>query len=110
MPSPMPAPAPVTRTAWLLKSNMCVLSVDGEHGLARKPAGYQILRHLPDLLPRALQADMGRELTGGDELRETTQTDGRRLVAELGEEIEAVERRAAGDEEVARVEGNLGRG
>src|SRR4029450_4753336 len=44
------------------------------------------------------------------QLGEPPQTDRRGLVAELGEEIEAVERRAPGHEELAGVEGDLGRG
>jgi hypothetical protein len=38
-----------------------VLSVHHEDGPAGKPAGHQVLRHLPDLLPRSLEADVRRE-------------------------------------------------
>src|SRR5215469_643682 len=99
MPSPIPAPAPVTRTCWFLKSNMRVLSVHREHGLAGKPPGHQVLRHLSDLLPRPLQADVRRELAGRDQVGEPSEAHGRGLADELGKQIEAVERRAPGDEE-----------
>src|SRR5262245_55791403 len=85
-------------------------SVKNEHGLALEPPGQQILGDLADLLPRPLQADVRHELTGRHQLGEPPQTDRRGLVAELGEGIEAVEARAPGHEELARVESDLGRG
>src|SRR4030095_6370917 len=96
------------RTRWSASPSPCS-SVKNEHGLARKPPGHQVLSDLADLLPRTLQADMRHELTRRHELGEPLETDRCRLVAELGEEIEAVERRAPGHEELARVEGGLGR-
>src|SRR2546428_3812555 len=85
-------------------------SVHREHGLAWITPGYEILRDLRDLLPRPLHADVRRELAGGDEVREPSQPEARRLLAQLDEQIEAVERRAPADEEVARVEGDLAGG
>jgi len=85
-----------------------VLSVHDEHGLAGKPAGHQILRDLPDLFPRPLEADVRRELAGGDQIGETTQTNGRGLADEFREEIKTIERCAPADEEPACVERDLG--
>src|SRR5438445_12072207 len=64
-------------------------SVKNEHSLAREPPGDQILGDLTDLLPRPLQADVRHELACRHQLGEPPQTDRRRLVAELREEIEA---------------------
>src|SRR5262247_4866633 len=85
-------------------------SVKNEHSLAREPPGHQVLSDLADLLPRPLQADVRHELTRRHQLGEPPQTDRCGLIAELGEEIEAVEHRAPGYEKLARVEGHLGRG
>ena len=86
------------------------VSVEDEHGLAREPPGHQILGDLADLRPRALDADVRRELTRGHEIGEPAQADGGRLAPEFREQIEAVERRTPGDEELSGVEGDLGRG
>src|SRR5262245_45286778 len=85
-------------------------SVKNEHSLARKPPGHQILGDLADLLPRPPQAGVRHDLTRRHQLGEPPQTDRCGLIAELGEEIEAVEHRAPGHEKLARVEGHLGRG
>src|SRR5512132_1879329 len=82
-------------------------SIKNEDGLALEPPGDQILGDLADLLPRPLQTDVRHELARRHQLGEPPQTDRRGLVAELGEEIEAVKRRAPGHEELARVEGDL---
>src|SRR4029453_2834407 len=68
-------------------------SVKNEHSLAREAPGHQVLSDLADLLPPPLQAYVGDELARPHQLGEPPQTDRRGLGAELGEEIEAVERR-----------------
>src|SRR5687767_15810706 len=101
------APAKPWRASKLTQD---VSSVDRQHGLARKAAVDQVLRDLTDLLPGALDADVRRELSSGDELSEPPQPDRGGLEAQLLEEIEAVQGRAAADEERARVERHLGAG
>src|SRR6266566_945024 len=109
MPKPIPAAAPVTSTTWSLKSNVAP-SVKREHRLSRVAPSHQILRDLGDLLPRPLEADVRRELARGHEIGQALQPDRGGLAPELGEDVEAVERRAAGHEELPRVERDFGRG
>src|SRR5207245_10293890 len=109
MPKPIPAAAPVTSTTWSLKSNVAT-SVKREHRLSGVAPGHQILRDLRDLLTRTFEADVRRELARGYQVGQTPQPDRGGLVPEPGECFERVERRAAGHEELPRVERDFGRG
>src|SRR5260370_1362468 len=85
-------------------------SVQREHRLAREAPGHEVLRDLTDLLPGPLEAHVGYELPRRHELGEPPEAHRRGLRRELGEDVEAVQRRAPGGEELPRVEGDLGAG
>src|SRR5438309_86137 len=79
-------------------------------GLPGEAPGYQVLGDLADLPPRPLYADVGRELPLRDQIGEPAEAHRRRLDPELREKVEAVQRRAPVDEELPRIERDLGGG
>src|SRR4029453_4319322 len=100
---PMPRLAPVTRAT---RST----SVDVQHGLAGDLAVGQRADGVAGLAPADLEVDLGVELAGGDERRQSAQRQPRATaLVELVEDKEAVEARAgrAAEERPSR---ELGRG
>src|SRR5436309_779644 len=85
-------------------------SVERQHGLGGEAPGYQVLGDLADLPPRPLHADVGRELPLRDQIGEPAEAHRRRLDPKLREKVEAVQRRAPVDEELPRIERDLGGG
>src|SRR5207245_10136282 len=79
-------------------------------GLAGQALGYGWLGALPDRPPRPLLADVVRELPLRDQIGEPAEAHRRRLDPELREKVEAVQRRAPVDEELPRIERDLGGG